>query len=239
MAFLNLLLDAMVAALLIHGVMTGWMRGFVRVVFMRMRRLTALIAAFFLARPIGGMIGAAYFEEPIAEKLRELFISELGENASLASADRLSRELPSLLRGALHLFGVDVDAITEGAEAAGGSLLDTFAFRIAEPTARILGAVVAFVCIYFLVRLLLRFIVHLISAIFTLPGLRFANKLLGLAAGLLFALLTAWVLTTLLAFIFELLGANDLAFFSDFAIKKTYLAKYFYRLKPLELLLRL
>ncbi len=239
MAFLNLLLDALVLALLVHGVMTGWLRGFVRVVFMRMRRLTALIAAFFLARPIGALIGAEYFEKPLAGKIRELLVSAVGEDAASASAEHLADELPTLLRGVLHLFGVDIDRISASAEAAGGSLLDGFSARVAEPTANILGAVVAFVCMYFLVRLLLRFVVHLVSAVFALPGLRIVNKVLGAVFGLFFSLLTAWLLTTLLAFLFELLQGNGMAFFADFSVDETYLAKYFYRLKPLELLLRL
>ena len=239
MLFLNLLLDALLAFLLIRGMMTGWKRGFVRVVFMRMRRLTALLAALFLARPIGLLIGEAYFEQPLVGKIRELLVSALGEDAATASAERLADGLPSVLQGVLHLFGVDIDRISASAEAAGGSLLDGFAARIAEPTAAILGAVVAFVCLYFLTRLLLRLIVHLVSAIFSIPGLSFVNKLLGFAFGVFFALLTAWVLTTALAFFFELLQANGIAFFADFAIDKTYIAKYFYGLKPLELLLRL
>jgi hypothetical protein len=202
-----------------------------------MRRLTALLVAFFVAKPLGAIVGERCFEKTISSKLAELLASSKGEELSSLSPDALADRLPTLLGGVLQLFGVDVDGIASSAQASGESLAEAFASRIASPAANILGAVVVFVCAYFLVRILLRFIVSIVNAVFCLPGLRILNKTLGALFGLLFAMIAAWLFVTLLAFVFEMLTGNGSAFFAEFDIEKTYLAKYFCHLKPLELLL--
>ena len=236
MSYSNLLLDVILAVILVHGLISGWLRGFVRVVFRKLRRLTSLILAILVARPIGGWIGEEYFRAPMVDEIRSILVKALGANASSASATELAEELPLVMRGLLYLFGVDVSDRAAQIDAQGGNALTRFAESIAAPVASIIGILLTFVVAYFVFRLFLRVIVYVVNGIFSLPGLRLVNKILGVVAGVFFAAVMAWVLTTVLGYVFGLLADSGVAFFGDFDVKTTWIAQYFYQLKPLEII---
>ncbi len=235
----NLVLDLLLVALVAYGLISGWKRGFVRVVFMKMRWLTALVVSFLVARPLGALLGKTLFGPSLEGKIKEILGNALGEKLSDATASELVSELPLALKGILNLFGFDAAKLAADAETAGGSLLDNFASTISSPVATVIGTVVVFIVAYIVLRLTLRFIVQLVSAIFSIPGLRIINKTLGVIFGLLFSLISAWILVTVLGLVFGILAGGDIAFFADFNINKTLIAKFFYQFKPLELIFSL
>jgi uncharacterized membrane protein required for colicin V production len=234
MSYCNLILDALLAVILVHGLISGWLRGFVRVVFRKLRWLTSLICALLVARPIGGWLGEEYFMKPMVGEIRGMLVKALGTGANDATAAELASELPIAMRGLLGLFGVDVSKYAADIDAAGGNALTRFADSIAAPVANIIGVLLTFVVAYFVFRLFLRVIVYVINAIFCLPGLRFINKILGVVAGVAFAAVFGWILMTLCGYIFGLLADSGVAFFADFDMQTTWIAKYFYQSKPLE-----
>ena len=239
MSIANLILDLLPVALVAYGLISGWKRGFGRVVFMKMRWLTALVVSFLIARPLGAVLGKNLFEPSLAGKIKDILGDALGEKLANATASELVSELPLALKGILNLFGFDASKLAADAEAAGGAMLDHFASSIAAPVATVIGTVVVFICSYIVLRLTLRFIVQLVSAIFSIPGLRIINKTLGVIFGLLFSLISAWIFVTILGFVFGILAGGNIAFFADFDITKTLIAKFFYQLKPLELIFSL
>lgn len=239
MGIANLILDILLVALVAYGLISGWKRGFVRVVFMKMRWLTALVVSFLVARPLGAMLGRSVFEPSLAGRIKDILGGALGQELANATAYDLVSELPLALKGLLNLFGFDAAKLALDAEAAGGSILDNFASTVAAPLATVIGTVVVFIACYFVLRLTLRFIVQIVSAIFSIPGLRIINKSLGVVFGLLFSLISAWILITVLGLVFGILAGGDIAFFADFDMEKTMLAKFFYQLKPLELIFSL
>lgn len=236
MSYCNLLLDVLLAVILVHGLISGWMRGFVRVVFRKLRRLTSLILAILVARPLGSWIGMEYFRAPMVDEIRSILVKALGTGADTATAGELARELPLAMRGILNLFGIDVAERAAEIDAVGGNALSRFADSIAAPVASIIGILLAFVVAYFVFRLFLRVIVYVVNGIFSLPVLRIINKILGVVFGVFFAAVMAWVLTTVLGYVFGLLADGGVAFFGDFDIDATWIAKYFYQLKPLEII---
>ncbi len=236
MSYCNLLLDVLLAVILVHGLVTGWMRGFVRVVFRKLRRLTSLILAILVARPIGGWLGEEYFLDPMVGEIRSILVKSLGAGAETSTAAELAGELPLAMRGLLSIFGVDVAERAAQIDAAGGNALTRFASSVAAPVASIIGILVAFVVSYFVFRLFLRVIVYVVNGIFSLPVLRVVNKILGVAVGIFFAVVMCWVLTTLLGYVFGLLAESGVRFFADFDIKTSWIAKYFYQTKPLEII---
>lgn len=236
MSYCNLLLDVLLAVILVHGLITGWLRGFVRVVFRKLRRLTSLLLAILVARPIGSWLGEEYFLDPMVGEIRSILVKALGSGAETASATELAGELPLVMRGLLSIFGVDAAERAAEIDAAGGNALTRFASSIAAPVASIIGILIAFVVAYFVFRLFLRVIVYVVNAIFSLPILRVFNKILGVAVGVFFAAVMCWVLTTVLGYVFGLVADGGVAFFADFDIKSTWLAKYFYQTKPLEII---
>ena len=236
MSYCNLLLDVLLAVILLHGLISGWMRGFVRVVFRKLRRLTSVILAILVARPLGAWIGEEYFRASMVGEIREILVKALGTGADTATATELAGELPLVMRGLLNLFGVDVAERAAEIDAIGGNALTRFAESIASPVASIIGILIAFVLSYIVFRLFLRVIVYVINAIFSLPGLRLINKILGVVAGAFFAVVLSWILATVLGYVFGLLADSGIAFFADFDVTKTWIAQYFYQLKPLEII---
>ena len=234
MSYCNLLLDALLAVILVHGLITGWIRGFVRVVFRKLRWMTSLICAILIARPIGGWIGEKYLYDPMVGEIRGLLVKSLGTGANDATATELANELPLLMRGILNFFGINVADRAAQIDAQGGNALTRFAETIAAPVATIIGILLTFVVAYFVFRLFLRVIVYVVNGIFCLPGLRFINKILGVVVGVGFAAVFGWVLVTVCGYVFGLLSDSSIAFFADFDIASTWIAKYFYQLKPLE-----
>lgn len=234
MIYCNLLLDVLLAVILVHGLITGWMRGFVRVVFSKLRWLTSLILAVLVARPVGAWLGEHYFRNPMVNEIREILVKALGTNADSATAAELADELPLVMRGLLGIFGVDVVERAAKVDATGGNALTRFANSIAAPVANVVGVIVAFIVAYILLRIFLRVLVYAINAIFNLPGLRIVNKILGLIVGTFFAIVIGWGLVTLLGYVFGLLAGSGVGFFKGFDIDSTWIAKYFYQLEPLK-----
>ena len=80
-------------------------------------------------------------------------------------------------------------------------------------------------------------IVCVVNVIFCLPGLRFLHKVLGAVAGVFFAAILGWIVVTLVGYLFTIFAGDGIAFIENFNIEKTWIAKYFYQLKPLEFIL--
>lgn len=233
----NLLLDVLLAVILVHGLISGWLRGFVRVVFQKLRKMTALIGALLLARPIGNLLGEKYLLDPMTDEVERMLTEALDADAANASAAELSSELPLLLKGLLNIFNFDVAERAAEIDAAGVNAFNRFATAIAAPAANMIGAIIAFIVVYFVLKLFLRVIVCVVNAIFCLPGLRFLNKVLGAVAGVFFAAIFGWIVVTLVGYLFTIFAGDGIAFIENFNIEKTWIAKYFYQMKPLEFIL--
>jgi uncharacterized membrane protein required for colicin V production len=234
MTVFSIMLDLLPILLIVLGAIFGMRQGFIRVVFGRLRRLTSLALAAILARPVGSWVKDEFLLAPVTGKIKEFLADALGAELSGATGEEMASNLPAALRGVLNLLRIDISEAAADAEAAGGNLLEQFASRIAEPAARFLGVLLAFVALYFLCRIFLRLLVSVVDMIFKLPGLRILNSLLGLVFGLLFAVLYSWLLVTALGYVGDLLANGDVRFFAGFDIEKTYIAKYFYSFRPIE-----
>ena len=239
MSFANLILDILPVAIVAYGLLMGWRRGFVRVVFMKMRWLTALVVSFLVARPFGAMIAETALRQPLSARIAQFLKDALGNRLADATASDLVSELPLAMKGILNLVGLDAQKLAADADAAGGSLIQDFSYNVAGPISTVIGTVLVFLGVYLVLRLTLRFIVEIVSAIFSIPGLRIINQSLGVVFGLLFALITAWILVTVAGGLFEIAAGTSMQFFADFDIGKTLLAKFFYQFKPLELIFSL
>lgn len=234
MAFCNVLLDLILVFIVAWGIISGWRRGFVKVVFMKMKRLTSIVIACLLAKPIGNLLKDKLFLEPMTVKIRELLGEALGTDAVTATTEEMTENLPLVLRGILNLVGIDIAEKAAEATEAGGNLLDSFTAGIAEPAARVVGVIAAFIIVYFICRLFLRVLVALVNGIFNLPGLRIVNKVLGLVFGLTFSAAFAWIIVAVIGFFGDLLTNSSIAFFEKFNIMETWLAKFVYQFKPID-----
>ena len=118
-------------------------------------------------------------------------------------------------------FRISLDAAAGSAAATEQSMTEYAGSYLAGAVTRILGAILTFVCVEIILRLIL-WCLDLLGAI---PGLHAVNKAGGAAAGLLQGLVILWILSCLLT----LLSATDLGSEMLAAVKSNIFLNFLYQ----------
>ncbi|MFA5561295.1 MAG: CvpA family protein [Eubacteriales bacterium] len=232
MIWSQLVLDVLMVAFVVFGLLIGIRRGFIKLVFHHLRRVASLVCAFFLAKPLGER-----FQYLIAEPLKGLLRDYIGESVGINTSEELVGQVPTVIKGLAGLFGAELNAMADEALSSGQNAIDTFLDAATDPIARALAIVAAFIALYFVGLIVIRILGFIIDKLFQLPGLKQVNKILGAVFGLAFYAVFAWIACKLLVFGIGLAGGSDIAFLADFDITKTYIARYVYQFDPLKWIL--
>ena len=110
---------------------------------------------------------------------------------------------------------------------------------IAEPVARAISGVLAFLALFVGSVIVLKLLTWILDLIFQLPVLKTANSMLGFLFGVLSALLWAWVLSSLSVTLAKAMFSISPELFPEDLVEKTILVKLFssFRLQDLTMLL--
>ena len=226
---LAFIIDLILIAILLIGIIIGLKRGFIASISKHLRRIFALVIAFGCASVLGAALIQPIISEPVTSRITEI----LYENCPDITADTASEELPLVLRIVAVMSGVDIGASTEGVSDVVAAAVDA----LSSPVIQAISTVISFVLLFILSNLLLRFLFYLIDR-FSQDGLLgFVNKALGCFLHLLLCFAIDWVLVSIFAFLID----SAMLSTTEWAINFNggFIYRLFNELNPLELLLKL
>ncbi len=222
----SILIDFLILMILGFCVWQGHRKGFIL--------SAASILIFFLAIWGGGQI-ANRFTDTAADSIAP-FLQWVTEDAS-DEAQRENNTSPeksdrNLAEKTFEKLGISskevngmVDSVVKQVAETGESVKTT----ISSVFVKTLTRVILFIFGFIIISLLLTLVAHFISMVFSLPGLKFLDKVGGLALGGLYGLLVMFAVGWMIRFLGILIPAD--------IINGTFLLKFFINANPIAWLL--
>ena len=227
--FFSILFDIIIVCMLLAGGFFGYTNGFVVTVARPVKFVLKLVLAFSLASVIGSLIIEPIIGPAITHKVSSVLIEKYSDITAATATDRL----PTIVRLAAGMCGVNVQDVATKAD--GVAVIEAISGVVCAPVVEVIGLVLGFVIAYilsqFLVELLMVFIDNLMNSGVTVT----VNKTLGCAFSLLLAFISCWVFTTFFEFVFNIPAIAATKGVSGFNGGPFY--NFFRSFTPLDLLL--
>lgn len=189
------ILDIVLLAVFLLFVAVGVRRGFIR---SAIHFVGAAVSAF-LASVLGGAAAQWVFDTlfrgALVEKIQES-LSSLGTDNPAVVIQSVLSSLPDFLVRALEEAGVTVAALTRTISLQSGAAAEMIADSLSPVFVSFLK-VLAVIVLFLLFTMLTRVLADLLSAAFHLPMLWQINGLLGGVFGFLLALMSVWVVISM------------------------------------------
>ena len=222
------LTDAVLVLFVLIGAFLGYRHGFIRTVAKPVKVIIALVLAFTLCTSLADAWLQPIVQAPIERELT-VFLQERCANIT---AENAVEALPTVLKMAAGMFGINVSTLTEGDV---DTIIGNVVTALAEPLAHLIALIGAFLIIYLLAKLLLSVGVSILHSLFSSGLLGVANRLVGLLVNTVLFLLIAWGAVALAD------GILSTPSLSDNTLVQSIQGAFFYRLLsengPLDLLL--
>lgn len=225
----NIIFDLIIALLLVAGFIFGVTKGFVKTVAKPVKFFASLAIAFSCASPVGNALIFPAISAPITNKFRSVLV----EKCASFTAGVAAEELPTIVKLAAGLCGIDIGELTAGV--ATESIADTIADALTTPVVTILSGIIAFVILYFVSKILLGIAVSIINAIVDNGFVGVLNRILGCVFGVALAMVVAWALTAVTDFAIHLPALAEVAWVKEFT--GGFIYNFFKNVSPIDLIL--
>ena len=227
--FASIIFDLILTAILVAGVVLGIKNGFISTVARPIKFVGAIALALALAAPFG-----AVFIEPVVGPAISTKVSNvLVEKYSDITAETASAELPTLIKFAASMCGVDMSSVDTYAD--GTLVIEALVEKVTDPVAEIVATLVGFALVYIIAKILLGLLLHFVNEMFESGITGTANKALGATFTFLLAFCAAWAFTTLMEFFLNIPLIASAEWVQDFEGGLLY--RFFKLFTPLDLLL--
>ncbi len=181
--------DIILVAVVLMALLVGWKRGFFRSMMDLVGTVLVLAAAIWLS----GVVAQWTFQEI----LRGPMIAQVSEALQLAStdnaADAVFAALPSVLSGALELYGITADTVNQAIADTSGSAAAAAVDLMAPAIISILKGIFALLLFIFLM-VIMRVITRAVCRVFRLPLLRQLDQVFGAALGAIQGLVVVFLI---------------------------------------------
>ena len=222
-----IIVDLVILAIIIVGAILGIKYGFFLAVTKPVRWFAALILAFVLCGFVSDVLIQPLIEDPMTVQITEY----LTEKCPDLTAETAEKELPTVLKLAGLMVGVDYESFTgENAEEFIGQIVD----KLALPTISLISTVLSFFLLYFVLKILLALSISILNRLFKSGVLGVFNKILGFVFGVSFAFVVAWLGVVLFGYITSIPIFASADWIKEF--DGGYLYGFFKRMSPLDLL---
>ncbi len=232
---MNILLDGLLLAIVLLTVVIYYRRGFVKAVLGFGKTFLSFICAMLLGTPVGQFLAEHFFDERLTGAVYNTLYGLCSEGGVL-DPGRLS-ELPQSLRLLATQCGADVDAIIAsgtGSAAVEAQLMET-ARQLALPISAVISRLAGYVAVFIAAYLILLLLSFFIEGVAELPVLRTFNHLLGLAVGLVCAVVFAFIFVFVArAVLYYIIASGDTAQASDI-VENTIIFKYLCRVGGIQM----
>lgn len=181
-------LDILFAALILSFAVVGWKKGFFKALVDFCGALIAMAGAAVFSAPAAQWVYDAFFHDALMEKIAAA-ITGLG---AADAVETVFANFPDVIQRGLAASGITEGYVMSRLQSGTLDAAEGIALAISPMLVgfiRILALVVLF--IVFIV--LLRALANLLTGLFSLPGLKTLNGLLGAVFGALLAVVVIWV----------------------------------------------
>lgn len=197
---MSIFVEILLWVILLVGVALGIRSGFIRMAAKPVKLILSLVLAFSLCTSVAEGIVTPIIEQPITNYIYDF----LAENCPELNIENVAEELPTVLKMAAGMYGINVEEIV--AQNAGRDIIAEITAVLAAPVISILAIIVSFVLLYFVSKLLITLALSLIDLIFSNGIFGALNKILGGISGAVISFAVAWALAVLIEFLYHING---------------------------------
>ena len=220
---MSIFVEVILWAMLIVGIALGVKSGFISMAAKPVKFVLSLVLAFTLCASFATAVVAPIIEQPITNYIYEFLV----ENCPELHVDNVAEELPTVLKMAAGMYGIDVEEIV--AQNAGRDIIAEITAVLAEPVISIFATIISFVILYFVFKLAVTLALALVDLIFSNGVFGALNKVLGGVSGAIISFAAAWAVAVIVEFLFHINGNG----MENAGILYTFFNTY----SPIELLL--
>ena len=226
--FAKILVDIIIAAILVAGIVIGIKRGFILAAAKLLKWCPALIIAFLLSGTVATSIVEPLIDDPLTNQISDYLV----DKCDVLTSDNVEDELPTVLKLAARIVDVDIDSF-EGES--GEALIAQIVDKLADPVIHLFAVIISFLLLYFLSKILLSILIHILNNIFEHGVLGVCNRVLGCVFCSFISIIVAWLFVLLFSYVINVPFIADAAWARDF--DGGFLYDFFKRMSPLDILL--
>lgn len=228
---LDIVLNIIIALILVLSVYFGYRKGFLRMASGPIKFFAAIAITITCCAPFGNAVIKPLVHEPISNYVAD----HLYETCKDVSSENIDEELPTLLKLAAGLAGVDVDEVAKNAEDRGEAVIDAVSDKLTDSVSGLISAVIGFFLLYFILKIAIGILLRLLNLLINRGVIGGVNRIVGIIFGAFFGIILAWGLVAILEFVFHSALFADSSYISEFDGHALY---YFFKMySPMELLL--
>lgn len=227
---ISLVLDAVIIIICAFIIIRALKNGLIKSAMGMIKGILSFIAAYAFTPVLGDIIYKNFALEKISEGIRKTIESLSATESGTFNLAKMVEDMPSALKQIIDRYGAsqgELEKMCGGITDGGEKVVSDVADYIAQPVADMISSAVAFIIIFIGVFIALTLIAIVLDAVFHLPLLNSANKLLGLVFGVAEALIVAVFLSSVLAALFTALGSVDSSLFGEHVAENSYVVKFF------------
>ena len=230
---MNFVLDLILVAICFFTVFFAAKRGFIRSIMGFASKIIALIVAYTFTPALSEFIKTRFLIGPLSDSIGSYlrtFVVRDGVYDFTALADKV----PDLLQRYV-ISGDELSAKIGSMEQTGEEALRSVSEHIAGKGSGMIATAIAFIGLFIVTCFVLWIVTRVADAVFKLPVLNAANKVLGVAFGVLSAVLLTLVYSAEVSMLVGALGAVAPKVFGEDVLDKTILVKFFANKDLLEI----
>lgn len=227
--FANIVFDLILLGILGAGVYMGIQKGFISTVAAPVK----FVASIALALSLASVFGSIFVEPIVGPAITNKVSGILVEKYADITAETASTELPTLIKFAAAMCGVDISSVASAAD--GTYIIESIVYTVTQPVVEIVSTIAGFIIVYFVAKILLDILLAFINEMFKNGIAAKTNKALGAVFTFLLAFCIAWAFTAVSEFFLNIPLIAKANWVSNFEGGLLY--RFFRLFTPLDLLL--
>ncbi len=210
---MNYIIDLVLIGFIIIMIMSGSKKGFVKTFLQLVSKIAAFIVSAVLSKIYAPKMYEAFFQSGVIRNIDERMTA--GNVIDIAQKTTAAfNGIPSDLRGIADALGFTTETISnalKGVEFGNSGVAKTLEANVVSPVVITICRVILFALFSFVLSVVFKFIIGIISGFFELPVLKSANKMLGGIFGFVNAMLILWIVSYLLVVGSSFVGDDSIA----------------------------
>jgi len=225
----NIIVDIVIVALLIIGAIIGAVKGFIKTVAKPVKWVASLVISFTCASGVGNSLIKPLILTPVSSHLTAF----LQERYAEISATDAGSAMPTLVRIAAGVCGIDIDQVAQ--EAGEEGVLTAIINAVTEPVVGVISVIIAFFILYIVSGLLLSLILAIINAIVDHGVVGVVNRIFGCVFTFALSFVAVWLLISVFETVIAVPALAETAWVQEFTGGWVY--NFLKTFSPLDLLL--
>ena len=184
----NIITDLVIVLIFAIAGFIGVKVGFFSILAKPVKYVGSIIITLTCAGPVGRHIVAPMIRNPVSNKIAEF----LSEKCADITAENALDELPTLIKFAASLGGVDLQALVsaEGLQ----SVVDVVIANVMDPVINIVAIVIGGIVLYIIAKVLLSLGLWLLNSVLDSGAIGVVNKTLGCVFVLVITFIAVWAI---------------------------------------------